>query len=70
MNRFLSYESADGIATLRMDDGRGNAFGFGMMAAIDVALDRALADRAVVVLSGRPGLFCGGMDLAVYNHGG
>jgi enoyl-CoA hydratase len=70
VSRYLSYESAGGVATLRMDDGKGNAFGFAMMAAIDAALDRAMAERAVVVLTGRPGLFCGGMDLAVYNGGG
>lgn len=70
MNGFLSYHSSDGIATLRMDDGKGNAWGFGMMDAIDAGLDRALTDQAVVVLTGRRGLFSGGMDLGVYRQGG
>lgn len=70
MNEFLSYHLSDGVATLRMDDGKGNAWGFGMMEAIDAALDQALVDQAVVVLAGRPGLFSGGMDLAVYHRGG
>ncbi len=70
MTGFLSYRSSDGVATLRMDDGKGNAWGFGMMEAIDAGLDRALSDQAVVILTGRQGLFSGGMDLAVYRQGG
>ncbi len=39
-------------------------------AALNEALDRAGADKAVVLLSGRPGVFCAGFDLSVLSVGG
>lgn len=66
----LSYQFADGIATLKMDDGKANVWGFAMMEAMNAALDRAAEDQAVVVMSGRPGMFSGGFDLAVFKLGG
>ena len=41
-----------------------------MLGEINGALDRAEADEAVVVLTGRPGRFSGGFDLAVITAGG
>jgi len=35
-----------------------------MLGGLDAALDRAMADRAVVLLAGRPGVFSAGFDLA------
>lgn len=70
MSPLLSYRLSDGIAILGMDDGKANAWGFGMMEAINAGLDRALMDKAVVVLTGRQGLFSGGMDLGIYRQGG
>jgi enoyl-CoA hydratase len=70
MSEFLSYRLSDGVAILRMDDGKANAWGFGMMEAIHAGLGRALADQAMVVLTGRQDLFSGGMDLGVYHRGG
>jgi enoyl-CoA hydratase len=62
----LSYELSDGVATLTMDDGKANVMSVRMLQAIDKALDRAQADQAVVVLQGRPGMFSGGFDMAVF----
>ncbi|MBT7755724.1 MAG: crotonase/enoyl-CoA hydratase family protein [Rhodospirillaceae bacterium] len=67
MSEFVDYAVADGIATLTMDDGKANAFGLGMMAAISDGLDRAGEEADVVVVIGRPGLLCGGFDLKVIN---
>ena len=39
-----------------------------MMQALNSALDRAEADRAVVVLTGRERMFCGGFDLGVFKR--
>jgi enoyl-CoA hydratase len=59
----LSYELREGIAVLTMDDGKVNALGPPMVAALDAALDRAEAEARAVLLVGRPGRFCAGFDL-------
>jgi enoyl-CoA hydratase len=59
----VSYDLADGVATLTLDDGKVNAVSPAMVAALNAALDRAEADGAVVVLTGRPGVFSAGFDL-------
>ena len=41
-----------------------------MLRDIDGALDRAVADGATVVLTGRPGVFSAGLDLRVLRAGG
>jgi enoyl-CoA hydratase/carnithine racemase len=63
MDSLVSYDLADGIATLTMDDGKVNAVSPSMLVALNDALDRAEADDAAVVLAGRPGVFSAGFDL-------
>jgi enoyl-CoA hydratase len=63
MDSLVSYDLADGVATLTMDDGKVNAVSPAMVTALNAALDRAEADGAVVVLAGRPGVFSAGFDL-------
>ena len=58
-----SYALADGIATITMDDGKANALSAAMLAELSAAFDRAEADGAVVVLTGRERTFSGGFDL-------
>ena len=69
MTDLVSYAFADGVATLTMDDGKANAMNPAMQAALNAALDRAEADKAIVVLTGRPGVFSGGFDLSVFKAG-
>ena len=59
----VSYEHDGAIATITMDDGRVNVVSLAMVSAVNDALDRALADDAVVVLQGREGVFSAGFDL-------
>jgi len=66
----VSYELDNSIATITMDDGRVNVLSPQMLSELNVALDRAAADRAVVVLTGRPGVFSAGFDLPVLSSGG
>jgi enoyl-CoA hydratase len=66
----VTYEMADGVAVLTLDDGKANVLSLEMLAAINDALDQAAADDAVVVLTGRPGIFSGGFDLKVLRAGG
>src|SRR5215471_4063329 len=70
MNPPLSYELREGIATISMDDGKSNVLSLGMFTEINRALDRAETDRAVVVLTGREGVFSAGFDLRVLGAGG
>ncbi len=70
MDQLTSYAVTDGVAFVAMDDGKVNALSMGMITALNSALDRALDDGAVVVITGRPGVFSGGFDLKVLGAGG
>lgn len=63
----VTYDLADGIATIAMDDGKVNALSVGMLRAVDAALSQARSDDAVVVLTGRPARFSAGFDLRAMN---
>jgi enoyl-CoA hydratase len=66
----VSYALRDSVATITMDDGKVNALSLPLFREVNAALDRALRDEAVVVLSGRPGVFSAGFDLKVLRGGG
>lgn len=70
MGTVVTYELDGDIATITLDDGKVNVLSRSTLAAINAAFDRAEADGAVVVLTGRDGLFSAGFDLAVLNAGG
>jgi len=70
MKTWVTYTLKDGVATLHMDDGKANAMGIDMLAAINAALDRAEKEAKVVVLQGRDGVFSAGFDLKVFARGG
>ena len=65
----LTYELSDRIATVTMDDGKVNAMSIEMLSELHRAFDRAEADEAVVLLSGREGIFSAGFDLKVIRQG-
>ena len=66
----VQYELKDGIATIRIDDGKRNAFAPHVLKGIYAALDRAEADDAIVILTGREDVFSAGFDLKVMKRGG
>jgi enoyl-CoA hydratase len=70
MSTLVTYSPADSVAVIGMDDGKVNALSPHMFADLNDALDRAAADRAVVVLTGRDGVFSAGFDLRVLRSGG
>jgi len=70
MTELVSYHLDDGVASIAMDDGKVNVLSPAMLAALDRSFDRAEADRAVVVLSGRADMFSAGFDLKVLRAGG
>ena len=69
MTDLTRYEEIDDIAVIRLDDGKANAFGPPMIAAVDAELDRAGESAKAVVLTGRDGMFSGGFDLKVIQGG-
>jgi enoyl-CoA hydratase len=66
----VRYELRESVATISMDDGKVNALSSSMLASLGEAFDRAEADGAVVVLTGRPGIFSAGFDLQTLRAGG
>ena len=70
MGALVTYGLRDSVATITMDDGKVNALSLAMLSELGAALDRATADRAVVVLTGREGVFSAGFDLPVLRAGG
>jgi enoyl-CoA hydratase len=70
MSDLVTYELAERIATITMDDGKVNAFSIAMLKALHAAFDQAERDSAVVVLTGRENYFSAGFDLKVFAGGG
>lgn len=70
MANHVSYTLDGSIARIAMDDGKRNALGPGLLAELDAAFDRAEKDRALVLLTGREGVFSAGFDLGVMKDGG
>ncbi|ROO37268.1 crotonase/enoyl-CoA hydratase family protein [Pseudomonas sp. 7SR1] len=69
MSDLIAYHLEDGIATLTLNNGKVNAISPDVITAFNVALDRAVADRAVVIITGQPGILSGGYDLKVMTAG-
>ena len=65
----VTHESDGTVATITMDDGKVNVLSLQMLMEVNAALDRATADRQVVVLTGREGIFSAGFDLTVLRAG-
>jgi enoyl-CoA hydratase len=62
----VRYELADSIAVITMDDGKANVMSERMQEELNRALDRAEADAAVVLLTGRGRIFSGGYDMGMF----
>jgi len=70
MSSPATYQLKDSVATITMDDGKVNVMSVAMLTALNATLDRAAADGAVVVLTGRQGMFSAGFDLKTLTAGG
>ncbi len=73
MSDLVTYIFEDGIATIRMDDGKANVLSPDMFMQLNAAFDKAEAAGAVVIFTGRPpdtgGIFSGGFDLKIMMSG-
>ena len=66
----MTYELAESVATITMDDGKVNALSLVMQQNLNEALDRAARDAALaVVIAGNHRVFSGGFDLGVFASG-
>ena len=63
----LSIE--DSVATVIIDDGKANALNRSIIDPLLRSLDAAEADARAVVVAGRPGMFCAGLDMNVLRTG-
>ena len=63
MEQLVSYKLEDGVATIAMDDGKANALSTAMWEQLGAAFDQAQEAGAIVILTGRQGVFSGGFDL-------
>lgn len=70
MGERVSYELDGSIATITMDDGKVNALSHEMFGELNEAFDRAENDDAIVVLTGRDGIFSAGFHLETLTGGG
>lgn len=66
----VSCEISGPVATLVMDDGKSNVVSPRLLQDLNAALDRAEKAGAVVLLSGREGVFSAGFDLNIIRRGG
>ncbi|MDY0207445.1 MAG: crotonase/enoyl-CoA hydratase family protein [Pseudomonas sp.] len=69
MSELIHYSCNEAIATLTLNNGKVNALSPEMIAAFNQCLDQAEQDRAIVIITGQPGILSGGYDLKVMTSG-
>ena len=65
MAELVGYAVKENVACVHMDDGKANAYGPAMIAALSLALDRAASEARATVIQGRAGVLCAGFDLKI-----
>lgn len=65
MTHLVDYQYENNVATITLQNGKVNAFSHQLIDELQAALDKAEAAKAVVVLTGQPGMFSAGYDLSV-----
>ena len=69
MSELVRYSRSEAVSTIVMDDGKMNVMSPQMLQALNSALDRAQADKTVVLLTGRENVWSAGFDLTVFKQG-
>jgi enoyl-CoA hydratase len=69
MTALVSYRYESPVATLTLNNGKVNALSPAVIEALNQALDQAEKDKAIVVITGQPGILSGGYDLKVMMSG-
>jgi enoyl-CoA hydratase/carnithine racemase len=61
----VNYERSGSAAIITLNNGKVNAISPDLLVELNEALDRAEQDKAVVILTGQPGILSGGFDLKI-----
>ncbi len=69
MGDFVQYKLEDDLAIIQLNDGKANALGLDMIAALNAALDKAENEAKAIIVTGRPGVLSAGFDLKVMKSG-
>ncbi|MEH6562853.1 MAG: crotonase/enoyl-CoA hydratase family protein [Marinobacter sp.] len=69
MTDLVNYTLNDGVATIVINNGKANALSHQVFEQLNKALDQAEQDKAVVILTGQPGIFSAGYDLKEMQKG-
>ena len=69
MSELVSYHLDNGVATLTLNNGKVNAVSHALLADFNAALDQAEQAKAVVIVTGQPGILSGGYDLKIMMSG-
>ncbi len=70
MSPKVQYTLDGPVAIVTMDDEKANALSLAMFEELNAALDRAVSDDAVAILTGRSTVFCAGFDLKSVDENG
>ncbi len=65
MSELVTYQLDQGVATLTLCNGKANAISPDVIASFHAALDRAVQDKALVIITGQAGILSGGYELKV-----
>lgn len=65
MTELVEYQCVNNVATITLNNAKVNAFSHQLIDELQAALDQAEIAKAVVVLTGQPGMFSAGYDLTV-----
>lgn len=69
MTDLVNYTLNDGVATIVINNGKANALSHQVFEQLNKAFDQAEQDKAVVILTGQPGVFSAGYDLKEMQKG-
>jgi enoyl-CoA hydratase len=69
MSNAVTTTVEDGVAVVRLDDGKANALSMSVIGGLHAALDKAAAEATAVCLTGNAKALCAGFDLSVMRGG-
>jgi enoyl-CoA hydratase len=69
MSELVNCTIENGIATITLQNGKANAISHEVIEQFHSALDQAEAEKAIVIITGQPGLLSAGFDLKVMQAG-
>jgi enoyl-CoA hydratase len=68
MTQVVDYKNHQQVSTITLQNGKVNAISHQVIDELNQALDQAEKDKAVVVITGQPGMLSAGYDLKVMNE--